>query len=639
VEAESSLPKNLIKGKMSITSQEQIVGTNNLETVSTIKTEKVYQVGSKEIPSSAKDLFLRLITLAGKSGNESKVAKFIIQYLKSLGIKRVYQDSYGNVVADIPAQKTSDPKYIILSAHMDIVHQAQIIPKIDEEGNIYNGANDILGADDLAGVAIILDTVRKLRHQKIPHNALRLVFTVEEEKHSKGAEKLSPQVYKDVRLAITMDDKDDGRMKFYYKGSLWAHEDQEKNMVVPPPMFSIFYSAGEKVGLKPQIDETTNNDSRIFHLNGQIPSVSLSVGYKYPHTAKETISLRSIEKAQKWLFASLEELASQKGNFPEMNFFPKGKVSIKFENKTYEITYEGRFLTNKVRLKTNGQAIDVLSNRAEAMELLKLLKKYRYCIPAVILTNLGTALHNSIYDYAPIGFASPNYEIKKYSQNGVDVIFKGKASLIPEKERSLIVNNFIKIVEWRKRMEETARNLPKEWTCDDHAYSYFRTSGLKGLEAFVIHEYLSHALWNYMDPSYAKHFKPFQKLLNLYRDMKTKYEAAILLWSKKVVPDNYIGEEPVYSYEDGNFPLGDNSLFGVFTEYKYFKKNEYLPNIHSIGHPMDGPHELFASAATVIILFGSEVVSRMEKLPDEEKKLAKEIYNLVKEVLKEQGII
>ena len=135
--------------------------------------------------------FLDLVVIDSPSGHENKVSTYITKYLRQLRIKTV-RDRYKNLIAHIPGQ--GDP--LLLSAHMDTVDPGRGIKPIVKGDIIRTNGKTILGADDKAGIAEILEVIAILKKQKIIHRPLELVFTREEETGLKGAFNLN---YKKIK--------------------------------------------------------------------------------------------------------------------------------------------------------------------------------------------------------------------------------------------------------------------------------------------------------------------------------------------------------------------------------------------------------------------------------------------------------
>ena len=55
------------------------------------------------------------------------------------------------------------------------------------DGVIYSDGTTILGADDKAGVAVLLDALRILKEGDVPHRPVEALFTVREEVGLQGA--------------------------------------------------------------------------------------------------------------------------------------------------------------------------------------------------------------------------------------------------------------------------------------------------------------------------------------------------------------------------------------------------------------------------------------------------------------------
>lgn len=128
--------------------------------------------------------FTELIQIDSPSGEEEKVAQDLTRRLKALGLN-VMRDDYGNLVAN-----DGRPDPILLSAHMDTVEPGRgIKPSIDGNRIVSDGTT-ILGGDCKCGVAAILEALESVYEDGVPHLAVEVAFTREEEIGLVGARNL-----------------------------------------------------------------------------------------------------------------------------------------------------------------------------------------------------------------------------------------------------------------------------------------------------------------------------------------------------------------------------------------------------------------------------------------------------------------
>lgn len=110
------------------------------------------------------------------------MAQTLVSFLRELGLEP-QQDAKGNLVTRVPGQGAP----LLLSAHMDSVAPALGKQPIVDGGVVRSAGDTVLGSDDLAGVAAILEAVQAARAAGKPHRAAEIVFTVEEEIGLHGA--------------------------------------------------------------------------------------------------------------------------------------------------------------------------------------------------------------------------------------------------------------------------------------------------------------------------------------------------------------------------------------------------------------------------------------------------------------------
>ena len=126
--------------------------------------------------------FLALARISSPSGQEAAVAAAIIARLAALGIP-CEGDAHGNLLARVPGE--GEP--LLVTAHMDTVVPCENVQPVVRDGVVYSDGSTILGADDKAGVAMMLEVAEVLQQDGLAHRPLELLFTVREEIGLEGA--------------------------------------------------------------------------------------------------------------------------------------------------------------------------------------------------------------------------------------------------------------------------------------------------------------------------------------------------------------------------------------------------------------------------------------------------------------------
>jgi tripeptide aminopeptidase len=199
--------------------------------------------------------FLRYVTIDTQSdptsattpstGKQKDLGRVLVQELKEMGISDAELDEHGYVYATVPANTDKDVPVICFCSHMDtspdcsganvrpIVHEAwggedMVLPadpgqviKVSEHPSLKKQiGNDIitadgttlLGADNKAGVAEIMDAVYYLQqHPEVKHGRIRILFTPDEE-IGRGVEKADMQKL-GAQFGYTMDGEELGHIE------------------------------------------------------------------------------------------------------------------------------------------------------------------------------------------------------------------------------------------------------------------------------------------------------------------------------------------------------------------------------------------------------------------------------------------
>lgn len=142
--------------------------------------------------SRALDLFLALARLETPPGRERAAIDLVRAELAALGVEAIEDDAgpriggdAGNLHARIPGTAPGEP--IFLNAHVDTVPPEGPIDPVIEDGWVVNANPTILGADNKASVAGMVDGIRRVLEEGIPHAGIELVITVQEEIGLRGA--------------------------------------------------------------------------------------------------------------------------------------------------------------------------------------------------------------------------------------------------------------------------------------------------------------------------------------------------------------------------------------------------------------------------------------------------------------------
>jgi len=105
------------------------------------------------------DQFIEMVKIPSESGNEKEMIEYLEKEFLQLGAETQI-DSYGNLIAKIGAKGCEDKEPILLSCHADTVKPGVGINPVIENGTIKSDGTTILGADDKAGIAEMLEALR-----------------------------------------------------------------------------------------------------------------------------------------------------------------------------------------------------------------------------------------------------------------------------------------------------------------------------------------------------------------------------------------------------------------------------------------------------------------------------------------------
>src|SRR5437764_10369186 len=114
----------------------------------------------------------------------------------------------GNVIARFPGT-LPDAEAIMMSAHMDTVVPGRGVKPVVEGDIIRTDGSTVLGGDDKSGCAVVIETIRCLREQSIPHAPIDAVFSICEEVGLLGAKHLDLSKVR-AKYGLVFDSDDPG---------------------------------------------------------------------------------------------------------------------------------------------------------------------------------------------------------------------------------------------------------------------------------------------------------------------------------------------------------------------------------------------------------------------------------------------
>lgn len=163
-------------------------------------------------------LVLQMLDISGKSGQEAKIADFIVKQLRSAGVpksaiafdnankKSHIGGEIGNLIVKLPGTMRGPRR--LLMGHIDTVPLCVGAKPVRKGGLIVSrDKTTALGGDNRAGAAVVLNaalTLLKHKH-KLPHPPLTLFFPVQEEIGLVGARYVSTAKLGGPKLCFNWD--------------------------------------------------------------------------------------------------------------------------------------------------------------------------------------------------------------------------------------------------------------------------------------------------------------------------------------------------------------------------------------------------------------------------------------------------
>lgn len=138
-----------------------------------------------------------MVKIDSESFEEKEMVAWAEKAFKKLGCKVIVDNAgkgtksnaKGNVIAKFPGTIKSLP--MLLSCHLDTVSPGKGIKPIIKKDRIASDGTTIIGADCKGGIAIIMEILKILKENKLPHPPLEILLTIAEEAGMYGAKNLN----------------------------------------------------------------------------------------------------------------------------------------------------------------------------------------------------------------------------------------------------------------------------------------------------------------------------------------------------------------------------------------------------------------------------------------------------------------
>lgn len=272
-------------------------------------TEKPYETmdfQKRQAPSVDRQRLVdRFITLAGINatyGQEKKVAEEIARQLDEMNISWSV-DKTGNLLATIPATKgmESSPA-VLLSSHMDTVSTTSRKAIKVENGTIHTDERHILGGDDRAGIAEILEGLQVVHEKGLPHPEVRLAFTIGEEVGLLGGSALkSGDISSKPTLGYVMDSTDKSTVNMANDAFMLSPDSVKYNFSQEDPLVQVALHSLAQAGIMPRpvhgpVMAGAGSDANTKPFNsGNVRSIALGTGVSDIHTPLEHVNVDDLE--------------------------------------------------------------------------------------------------------------------------------------------------------------------------------------------------------------------------------------------------------------------------------------------------------------------------------------------------------
>lgn len=239
----------------------------------------------------------QLLAITAPSGYEAPVARHLQRRLRE-SADHLKPDAYGNLLGERRFGGGEGP-VILLSAHMDTVW---VDPRrrLRRQGGNWSSTLGPLGADDRAGIAIIITALESLEEARFA-GTIKLAFTREEEIGRIGSNEIDPAWLEGVDLAVVVDRR--GSRDIVVRNGCMDF--------CGPDTAAFLERCGAACGMPDwRAVRGGISDAMTFAGHG-IHSVNLSAGYHGEHTEQETMNIQSGLDTVRLLVMAVEQFRKE----------------------------------------------------------------------------------------------------------------------------------------------------------------------------------------------------------------------------------------------------------------------------------------------------------------------------------------
>lgn len=142
--------------------------------------------------------FIQLCETDSPSGEEGRMAALVTELLCGIGAPPPFEDDSavqtgsqcGNLIFRFDGGAAQEP--LFFNCHLDTVEPGRGIKVLRQGDRFTSSGGTILGSDDKAGIAALIEAWRVIQEHKLPHAPLEFIFTTCEEIGLLGAKALNP---------------------------------------------------------------------------------------------------------------------------------------------------------------------------------------------------------------------------------------------------------------------------------------------------------------------------------------------------------------------------------------------------------------------------------------------------------------